>query len=305
MEGGTLELVRFSAVHYNAFVRLYNKSFRTPISLESVRRKYDTEYSGVSHVGFAALQESRMVAYYGVIPTWVVINGNRILACQSADTMTDPEFKGMGLFPKLAELTYSLAMDIGIRFVFGWPNKYSYPVFKNKLGWNEIAKMLDYSKSIKTFPLSKLAFKLRIRKLYNFIFKILLNNGDLLINEFENNSTTVEYIHYKMRNGAFVYRHGNAFCMLSVDYRLKIGAINYQNRDDLDKLLKSLSLICGLIGIQEIVYSTNSFDNHERDALRASGFIASEGLPLMYRSFDGINSDVKLIKLTTLDYDTF
>lgn len=108
MRTENIEIIRFERAHYDAFVSLFRRTFSAPISADSVARKYNTDYTGVSHIGFAAFQNDRMIAYYGVIPTLIWIGGEQTLACQSADTMTDPEYKGRGLFPRLAEMTYQI-----------------------------------------------------------------------------------------------------------------------------------------------------------------------------------------------------
>src|SRR4051812_11835714 len=92
--------------------------------------KYNTAYTGAGHVGYLVYnQQQEPVAFYGVIPTLVWYNGKTILAAQSADTMTHPEYRNMGLFKQLANLTYALCRQEGIRFVFGFPNQNSLPGF--------------------------------------------------------------------------------------------------------------------------------------------------------------------------------
>ncbi|NNU33988.1 GNAT family N-acetyltransferase [Mucilaginibacter sp. S1162] len=73
------------------------------------RNKYDTAYTGAKFIGYLAYNKQRLpIAFYGVIPTLILYNSKTILAAQSADTMTHPEYRNMGLFTELANLSYAL-----------------------------------------------------------------------------------------------------------------------------------------------------------------------------------------------------
>jgi GNAT superfamily N-acetyltransferase len=81
----------------------------------------------------------RLAAQYAVLPLRVQMNGVVRDAALSLDTATDPDFRGRGLFPRLARQLYSdLAAD-GFAAVFGFPNAASAPIFFRKLGWAELA----------------------------------------------------------------------------------------------------------------------------------------------------------------------
>jgi GNAT superfamily N-acetyltransferase len=54
---------------------------------------------------------------------------------QSFDTLTLPEYRGRGLFVRLARMVFDMAVDNGVAGVYGFPNDASLPGFVRRLGW--------------------------------------------------------------------------------------------------------------------------------------------------------------------------
>lgn len=78
---------------------------------------------------------ARIAAIYATLPIFVRVGGQRRLALQSLDTLTDADFRGKGLFTKLAGATFARAEQRGAAFIYGFPNGASAPGFFKKLGW--------------------------------------------------------------------------------------------------------------------------------------------------------------------------
>src|SRR4030095_10457568 len=127
---------RISASRLYDIKLLYLDSFGEDVSMDFVEKKYDTSAFGVRDIGYIAYDNVGIpAAYYGVFPCRALVRGNVYLTAQSGDTMTHPNHRGKGLFVKLAKMTYELAKENGIKFVFGFPNDNSLPGFVKKLGW--------------------------------------------------------------------------------------------------------------------------------------------------------------------------
>lgn len=141
---------------YTLFTAVYNKT--CPESY--FERKYHTAYTGLSYIGYIAYLDHKPVAYYGVIPTFLSIGQQKILAAQSCDTMTHPAHQKKGLFVKLAKQTIELARQEGIHLVFGFPNQNSYPGFIKHLGFTHADTMHRYTIRFPNTP-----FKVLLRKL--------------------------------------------------------------------------------------------------------------------------------------------
>ena len=68
-----------------------------------------------------------------------MVNGKRFVLFQSIDTMTNPDYQKMGLFTKLAQITYDhLISTRGAVYIFGFAGSSSLPGFVNKLNWKLI-----------------------------------------------------------------------------------------------------------------------------------------------------------------------
>lgn len=90
-------------------------------------------------IGFVAISEGKIVSFYGVIPEWYWLDGRKELIFQSMDTMTHPSFQRLGLFSKLAALTYEEVRRRKMNFsIIGFPSPSSYPGFVGKLSWRNL-----------------------------------------------------------------------------------------------------------------------------------------------------------------------
>lgn len=93
--------------------------------------------TGKLFVDFAipSTDTARVAAIYSVMPVFVRLNGQVVLGTQSLDTLTDVDFRGKGLFTKMALNVFSRCERNGVACVYGFPNGSSAPGFFKKLGW--------------------------------------------------------------------------------------------------------------------------------------------------------------------------
>lgn len=83
----------------------------------------------------------KLIGHYAVIPMDVQVQDKLLKAVLSVTTMTHPDYSGQGIFTFLAEETYKFCQERGFKFVFGFPNRNSYPGFVRKLKWQDLGKM--------------------------------------------------------------------------------------------------------------------------------------------------------------------
>lgn len=90
-------------------------------------------------IAYEAQHKGEVAGFYGVIPEFYLINGEKVKIYQSMDTMTHPKYQKRGLFTKLANLTYDHIADRegGINLV-GIPGSNSLHGFVAKLAWKDI-----------------------------------------------------------------------------------------------------------------------------------------------------------------------
>ena len=128
MERGERELELFRAC--------FARNSERPRSIESLRWQYEGNPSGRLYVDVATADGgSRIAAIYATLPSFVLIGGRRRVCVQSLDTLTDTDYRGRGLFVKLAKQTFARATADDVALVYGFPNGNSAHGFFKKLDW--------------------------------------------------------------------------------------------------------------------------------------------------------------------------
>lgn len=82
-----------------------------------------------------AMDGESCVGVYAVISTPLVLDGEKVMGCQSVDTMTHPDYRRQNMSVTLARACYAEAERRGFRLVYGVPNANSYPMFMKHLDW--------------------------------------------------------------------------------------------------------------------------------------------------------------------------
>jgi hypothetical protein len=156
--------------------RLYSEVYGKAVPKNYFSTKYNSAYTAREFTGFIAYSHQRIpIAYYGVIPCYLLCGTQKILAAQSADTMTHPAHRHRGLFVELSKRTFELCKQEDINLIFGFPNQNSFPAMVHKLGWRVTHNMDLFNIAL---PHSSAAHYLRTtwitRKMYDaYASKIL------------------------------------------------------------------------------------------------------------------------------------
>lgn len=112
---------------------------------------------------------SKLIGHYAVIPMDVQVQGKLLKAAFSMTTMTHPSYSGKGIFTYLAEETYKLCQEKGFNFVYGFPNRSSYPSFVRKLKWQDLGKMMISEKRLQsTIEMRPVRTRFLIKQLKRF-----------------------------------------------------------------------------------------------------------------------------------------
>ena len=105
---------------------------------------------------FVAKEDSdKTVAQYVVIPTLITDGDMDYRGSLSLNTLTHPNFQGLGLFRNLATNTFSKCVDLNINFTYGFPNGNSFLGFIEKLKFINVGELLLFVKPVR--PLHALA----------------------------------------------------------------------------------------------------------------------------------------------------
>jgi GNAT superfamily N-acetyltransferase len=311
----SFDFLRISEALYEDFQRLFRASFGINLNMKEIRGKFNTDYTGVKHLGFVALDKKtrQAAAYYGVIPLIAQYNGQKILCAQSGDTMTHPEYRGKGLFVALAKETYSLCKAEGVHIVFGFPNQNSYPGFIRKLDWVHYSDMHQYVvESGFPIPLEKAWKKWHLQKyIHTFWDKRFAVSED---NYFENSLAqeevcegfilhNKEFFTYKsFQKFYFTKLSSGTYICFKLDGRLWIGDLSRWNNETFDEDLKDIRILARKLGIKYIHFHVQK--GTRADALLSQKAFLRNRFPLGGLNISGLY-DVTRMAFTSLDYDTF
>ncbi|MFI5161107.1 MAG: hypothetical protein ACHQHN_07510 [Sphingobacteriales bacterium] len=275
-------------------------------------KKYDTAYVGIEYIGYIAYDQGRVpIAYYGVIPCFIKYNDQLYLGAQSIDTMTHPRFRFKGLFVQLANLTYDLAMEEGISFIFGFPNQNSLHGFLVKLKW-QMTEMMDCY----IIPVSivsaegitqRLPFAKKLYKKYQqYILKDYLVDSKGIENsafkdQFGGINRNAHYLQYRTYHNTQVIQVGKALLWVKIHSGLIIGDINCEPAD-FDDMMEKLYKLAFKLGLKSIQFHTS-----HQTQLAALFSERYEAEPSFYVLFKNLGSNLPLdkIKFTFADIDIF
>lgn len=119
---------------------LHHRCFGGTISEDYFRWWY-LDHPGKEIFIYVAMDETRLAAYYAVSPIVLSYNGQQKKAVISVNTMTDPDYAGQGLFPKLAQMLYRELMADGYCAVIVFPNVHSNRLYSRKLGFETVREI--------------------------------------------------------------------------------------------------------------------------------------------------------------------
>ena len=310
MKGYHIE--RLSKVNIHALEKLYHAVYGKSNPPDYYIKKYDTSYTGVSHIGYIAFNErNNPIAYYGVIPCFIRYGDQLYLAAQSADTMTHPKYQFKGLFVQLANLTFDLCMEEGISIVFGFPNQNSLHGFLVRLKWqmtetlayyNIPTGIISFEAISKNIPFLKKAYE----QYQQYILKdyLLPKKGvenSVFKDGFAGVNRNALYIKYKTYHNTHVIKIGNTVLWIKIKNGLVIGDINCKE-EEFDSIIAELKKLALKLGLKQIHFHTSH--QTKLSALFSSRYHAD---PSFYVLFKDLGSRIPLdkIKFTYADLDTF
>jgi hypothetical protein len=262
------KIERLSSDNLHSLISLYKATFRISVSLSYLLKKYDTQGFGVSFIGFIAfdITSNKPAGYYGVFPIKVKYGNQIVLAAQSGDTMTHPSHQGKGLFTKLAQMTYDLAKQVGISFVFGFPNKNSSHGFINKLNWKHYSDVNNYTITFRKIPFDKLAkkfpffakfyFRFVSAKIANVVVEKMLENSLASYNSEKGFVIhDLSFYNYKKYHSYFTIKISNIVCVIKVDGRLWVGDIEFCDEQTFFNVLSNIEELAKSLGCSSVQFS--------------------------------------------------
>lgn len=125
-------------------VKMLNGIFGISRTVDHWRWQFFEHPEGRSWITLAEDEKGKLAGQYCMMRTHLNHMGQEICAGQSCDTMVRDDQRGKGLFVRMAEENYRYAAGKGLKAVFGFPNRASYPGFMRRLGWERIVVLPLY-----------------------------------------------------------------------------------------------------------------------------------------------------------------
>ncbi len=306
---------RTSAQRLKDIKFLYKECFHEDVQMDFLVRKFDTETFGASNIGYIAYDKlGNPAAHYGVFPCRIVIKGQTFMCAQSGDTMTHPEHRRKGLFFSLANITYKLAKENGIKFVFGFPNPQTSYYGLMKLGWVHKENLNICKLWVFTFPLAYICAKLSfLNGIYQVYARAILrsklserkffdnplidgDSGGVLRNE--------DFFNYKNYIKKELIEIKGKCIYVKTAGKLRIGDIEKTDEESFYKIVKKLRQIARLLGCYAVVFYYTPSVEYEKFLSNRFASACSKGLPICWLDLDS-GLELDLLKFSQADLDTY
>jgi GNAT superfamily N-acetyltransferase len=258
----------------------------------------------------AVTNDHKAAAFYGLIPCHFNIKNETFLAAQAVDAMTHPLHQRKGLFTQLVETTHDLARQEGVQFVFGFPNKNSYPgLFK--LGWKFLPRSMQYFLlEASALPFAKLFLRI---PLLNKIYRLYENKivADFNFKNFEENPFSENgvvrdktFLKYKSENSrTFCKKWPRVNAWLRNDGNLKVGLIRIDRGASPQHVVDHLIQTGKILGCRWIILMT-SFNTTLYDLL-ITVRTSKDGFPIGFYNLTNRSFDFSELKFEYCDIDIF
>lgn len=129
------KIAKMNLLDIESVRKLFKKVFEREITEEYFSWLYSNPAG--KPIGNVARIGNKVIGLYILIPVTMKAGSNEVKVAISVSSMVHPQYRGQGIFGTLSEKTFREATDFGIKFIYGFPNEISYPLFLKK-GWVKI-----------------------------------------------------------------------------------------------------------------------------------------------------------------------
>lgn len=303
---------RVSANKLSDLVILFRDAFNWKTNIGFLGFRYDTSRLGPRDLGYLAYSDDKEpAAYYGVFAAKLRINAQEIQGAQSGDTATHSRHRGKGLFTDLAKATYELAASEGVKVIFGFPNKNSYPGFVKKLNWKHTHDIEVFKIKVFTLPMAQAARKFSWMKgFYNWWVSMFVKSR--LTEELLESSVTSEgqngvihdaaYYAYKSSNNKYLINYKGVRMWLKFDGFLWVGDMELSDAATFRKSMKFLKRLAFNTGCDKIVFHASP--GTKLHTMVSTDYSKSAEMPAAGLNLDGGES-IASLKFIGSDFDSW
>ena len=133
-----MEIRSYENGNEREILSLFQNVFKSGLSKEFWQWRFQDQPLKETHIELM-WHEQELAGHYGACPVEIVIDQQVHPASLSLTTMTNPNYGGQGIFPKLAGSLYEKLKSNNHSLIYGFPNANSHYGFIKKLAWKNIA----------------------------------------------------------------------------------------------------------------------------------------------------------------------
>lgn len=139
----------------NEIVRLHNTVFNSKLDIATWKwwNIDNPDGPGVSRTMWYG---GRAIGHYATVPREINVMGTKHKAAMVINVMTHPDFRGEGIFSKLADIVFKRCEKEGCELVYGFPNNNVYDAYLRYFGWIGFGKPTTWSMDIDNVNLTKI-----------------------------------------------------------------------------------------------------------------------------------------------------
>lgn len=292
------EIVPLSANNIHALDILFKRVHRRGNTRGHYHKKYENGGFGF----FAFAKDSTPVAFYGIIPCLLTDGKQIVRSAQCVDAMTHPLHRHKGLFSLLSQKCIEKCQADDLRFVFGFPNQMSAPVFLNELGWNELGNLKRFTIPVGNSFWSRICRRFRNEKLLDdFEPASGCMTSSVLKDGFTGVLRDSNFMKARLNPGARLLQLGNALIWLKAGDTFQIGDMEISD-EDFDNAMDNVIQLAKRLFASAIHFQSSPGTNlYQTFNKRLQSF---DSFPVIYKDF-GSGLDIERVKFTFADIDIF
>lgn len=310
-ENHDYKIVRASAENIGDLSRLFKESRDLEISVDYLKRKYNTSYTGKTYFAhFAYASDGSPAAFFCLFPCFIRIDGEKKLAGQSADIITHKDHQRKGLFGILGKATEELAKNEGMNYLFAFPNSNSFPGFSRSLKWHHTGNFHLYILPANGIPFYRILHKLRLGFFYSIWKNIILRfyqtkdasfTGADFCTEKNVCWRDISFTSYKKYNNSFICQLNGFKVWAKIDGSLIVGDIS-ELVNNSSSIIPEISKLCRKLGLDN--FQIEVTDGSYYDQILKKNYPFVEGVPIVFKNLNNTNEKLSLT-YSGVDADVF
>jgi GNAT superfamily N-acetyltransferase len=245
--------------------RLLREVMGKSMSLDQVRIKYDTAYTGHQHLSSIAYDGEQPIAFYGAIPqVFKTTDGTWFVGCHLADCMTLEKYQRQGLHQRLGRQVYEWMQAEGVQVIYGFHSENTRRS-SQKLGWTEGKRLRGYAIEAARLPFAQASGKVpglrswQLSRLKKSMAAFAIPSAGFPNSQAEE-GTTVKYSPAFFDAKAF---HPNFWIQLKgvrfwlgVEAIVRVGDVHFKDANQFWEGLEELRRMCKALGYRQILFQT-------------------------------------------------